>query len=141
MKRGTITRGELREQWETNVTPLITAVREGASHANHVGQREWARARRRARMRRYIQRWRLPWVAVAAALAVIGVMGGLRAARARRADLGPDLAAVRDEAKAGVRERMEAARERIGTAAARGTANPEPEPVSIRHDPPPPVTE
>ncbi len=92
-------------------------------------------------MRRYIQRWRLPWVAVAAALAVIGVMGGLRAARARRADLDPDLAAVRDEAKAGVRERMEAARERIGTAAARGTANPEPEPVSIRHDPPPPVTE
>lgn len=126
MRRRAVTRDELREQWETNVAPLVTAVREGASHATQVGQREWARAHRRAQMRRYLRRWRMPWVAVAAALAIIGVMGGLRAARAGRSSVDPDLAAVRDEAKAGVRARMEAGRERVGAATARGTARPQP---------------
>lgn len=139
MSGDSVVQGKLREQWETNVTPLVTAVREGASHANQVGRREWRRSHRWAQMRRRTKRWRQPWVAVAAALAIIGVVGGVRAARARRSAMDPDLAAVRDEARAGVRARMEAGRERVaavaarrattprGTATHRGTATP-PEP-------------
>lgn len=146
MTRNTITRGELREQWRTNVSPLVTAVREGAVQAREVGRREWARAHRRARMRRYTMRWRRPWVAVAAALAIVGVIGGLRAARAGRSrTTDPDLAAVRDEAKAGVRARMEAGRERLRAVApgTRETAKREPGQATaprVHHTTAPPET-
>src|SRR5690606_12362026 len=91
VRRSTITRQELRERWETDVSPLLTAVRAGAARATEVGRREWARSHRRARMRRRARRWRLPWMAVAAALAAVGVMGGLRAARTDRSRTDPDL--------------------------------------------------
>lgn len=139
MRRSTITRQELRERWETDVSPLLTAVRAGAARATEVGRREWARSHRRARMRRRARRWRLPWMAVAAALAAVGVMGGLRAARTDRSRTDPDLAAVRDEARAGVRARMEAGRRRLRAAAGSHPASPPPAREEPRPAAAPPV--
>lgn len=109
-----MTTGDMRQMWATNVVPIVAAAREGASHANRVARKEWARTHRRTRLHHRTRSWRR-WMLVAGGVALVGTAGGIAAAMAqRRSGTNVDLAMTRDEAKAGLQSTMEAGRERAG---------------------------
>lgn len=73
-----------RRIWSTNLAPLVTAAREGASHAAQTAGKERERARQRSWLRRR-------WLYVSAAgLVVAGAAGGVYRAAAKRSATAPD---------------------------------------------------
>lgn len=99
-----------RQIWGAQVAPLVTAAREGASHAAQTARRE----RARVVGQRSSPWWKQRWVMVTAGgLVVAGAAGGVWAALSRRS-----ARRERDgDTESGIRSTMEAGRAKVAGAA------------------------
>jgi hypothetical protein len=106
-----------RKFWATNLAPLVTGARQGASHAAHTARKERERARRQS------QRWRYRWLYLTATgLVVAGASAGVYRAATKRHPDSPEAEKSQLEQAGGatadaVRSTVESGREKVTGAA------------------------